>query len=535
MLSSLVIIVLVRHKSMFFRSRFFLQFVLTFVLFTCGCRADSYLKQHRVNFKEVKIKEFIRFVSKVCEKNFIFKDDEFDFNISFISGKSTTSTSLLEALRHILYQHHFKIVEYKDYYLIEKINKKDMATKMDDLNGLTQDLFTHTKLGSIADQATDTSQKFHFCKLQYHVGSELLKVIKQVAATKSGYTKKQFDQAVESMQWIESTNSLVFNSDDRTAEDVKMLITSLDKAQKQVFIEVLVVETDVKDGLEFGLEWAGKGNIENKLAFGFNNSHENNSLLSQILKNKGANESLKGHSVPLGKGFDLGVIGDLIFHKGKTFSTLSSLVSALQRDGKATIVLTQKILTQDNKTSKVFVGDNIPFTGSVIETVGAAQQTTSNIEYRDIGVSLNITPLLGDSDVITLNIEEDITEAREDLRSLETRQAHGIITSKTNMVTRAHVPDQNFLVLSGMVKNSKMTRKSGIPCLGGLPYIGAAFSKTKTDTEKKNIIVFVRPQIIHNFNTYQTISNTERKAFEKNLDPREFQFETKELPHDSNN
>ena len=107
----------------------------------------------------------------------------------------------------------------------------------------------------------------------------------------------------------------------------------------------------------------------------------------------------------------MGVIGDLIFHKGRSFVSLASLVSALQADGEASIVLNQKIITQDNKNSKIFVGDNIPFTGSVVTTVGASQQSTANVEYRDIGVNLSITPRLGDDDVITLDLNEEITEA----------------------------------------------------------------------------------------------------------------------------
>ena len=45
------------------------------------------------------------------------------------------------------------------------------------------------------------------------------------------------------------------------------------------------------------------------------------------------------------------------------------------------------------------------------------------------------------------------------------------------MVTHVHVPDKHFLVLSGMIRNAKSHHKAGIPCLGGLPGIGAAFAK----------------------------------------------------------
>lgn len=280
-----------------------------------------------------------------------------------------------------------------------------------------------------------------------------------------------------------------------------------------------MIETDAKEASEFGLEWGGGGKYKDRLGLGFGSfSGRDGNFFAQNLLGISATSTPSGtNQFPLGKGFDLGVIGDLIFHKGRTFLSLGSLISALEKDGKISVILNQKILTQDNKSSSIFVGDNIPFTGSVVQTVGASQQTTANIEYRDVGVSLKITPLLGDGEIITLEIDEEITEARDDLRELESR-VNGIQTTKTNMSTRVHVPDQHFLVLSGMVKNSRITKKTGIPCLGGLPLIGALFSKNKVEKEKKNILIFVRPQIIHSFDHYKDLSNLEEARFQKNLD-----------------
>ncbi|HPE85013.1 MAG TPA: hypothetical protein PLO43_02395, partial [Chlamydiales bacterium] len=195
----------------------------------------------------------------------------------------------------------------------------------------------------------------------------------------------------------------------------------------------------------------------------------------------------------------------IILHKGKTFLTLGTLVSALEQEGSSKVMLNQKIITQDNKTSNIFCGENIPFTGSVVNTVGAAQQTTANIEYRDVGVSLNIKPRLGKQDIITLEITEEISQA-EPNRFSRGDNSDGILTTKTNMLTSAHVPDQSFLVLSGMVKNTSTKRKTGLPCLGGLPIVGSLFSKTNDDEDKKAILVFVRPQIINSIDDFNRIT-----------------------------
>ncbi len=218
------------------------------------------------------------------------------------------------------------------------------------------------------------------------------------------------------------------------------------------------------------------------------------------------------NQIPVGGGFDLGVIGNLILHKGTSYLSLGALVSALQMDNDTTIVLNQKIITQDNKNSKIFVGDNIPFTGSVVQTVGNSQQTTANIEYRDVGVSLSITPMVGEGDVITLDINEEISESVTNLGAPQTNAVNGIRTTKTNMVTYVHVPDKHFLVLSGMIRDSKMQHKAGLPCLGGLPIIGAAFSNTKKREDKRNVIIFVRPQLIYSVADHQRITQNQPHA-----------------------
>ena len=321
------------------------------------------------------------------------------------------------------------------------------------------------------------------------------------------------------MQWIESTNSLFYTADSATNKEVLDIIECLDVQQKQVFIEVLVIETDVKNGLEFGLQWHAEGEINNNIAFGTHNSPSRNAKSAHRKPESLSKKTLD--DIPLGRGFDLGVIGDLILHKGKTFLSLGSLISALQVDGNSTIVLNQKIITQDNKKSSIFVGDNIPYAGSVIETVGASQQTTANIEYKDVGVNLNITPLLGDNDVITLELSEEITQATEKLIQVD-MPINGIQTTKTNMITRVHVPDQKFLILSGMIRNTKKHHKSGVPCLGGLPLVGAAFSKAKTDDEKRNIIIFVRPQIIHSDEEYQNLTKNQKEKYRNHSPDRSF-------------
>ncbi len=490
---------------------------------------------HCIHFNDVPVIEFIRFVSRISKENFIYDSRDLNFNISLTTGKSVSSEIVVQALMQLLRVHGMSVGEESGYYVI---HRNDESSPHGTLpahfqNGLDGLLASNDLKFGIKD-----SERYEFFvyKLQYHEGPEIEESLKKVAADLRGQPDApvKLINAIQSLQWVKATNSLLFSADPATLKKLSHLVSSLDIPLRQVFIEVLVIETDVKKNMEFGLQWAASGKYDNKLGFGMGNfapgSHLPGGFGSVMQGVNAANTPTGLGQIPLVPGFDLGVIGDIIMHKGKSFLSLGSLVSALQLDGSSTIVLNQKIITQDNKNSTIFVGDNIPFTGSVVQTVGQSQQTTANIEYRDIGVSLSITPRLGEGDVITLNIDEEITESLDHDPMNTNNQVNGIRTTKTNMSTHVHVPDKHFLVLSGMIRNAKAQHKAGLPCLGGLPWIGAAFSKTRRNDEKRNVIIFVRPHIIHSFQDYKRLTDGQVETFRNQANEKEFDAGINLLP-----
>ena len=359
-----------------------------------------------------------------------------------------------------------------------------------------------------------SKNQFQIYKLQYHPGEEIRTAIQQMAIglNSADELSPNLMGAIGSMQWIEATNSLLYLGKEEDLSELTQLIQALDKPKKQVFIEVLVVETDLENSLDFGLQWGSQGNYRDKFGYGIGNfpasSNGNQAPFAKALQEISSKRTPAGADVPIGRGFNLGTIGDIILHGGKSYFSLSSLVSALQEDNNSTIILNEKVVAQDNKTSEIFVGENIPFFASTTEfntaSSGRGREFTSNVEYRDVGLKLNITPLIGEGDIITLQIEQNITSViAEPSTSVGTS---GIKTAKTNMDTQVHVPDRSFVSISGMMRNEKRQGKSGIPCLGGLPVIGAAFSRTAKKDKKRAVMIFAYPQIIHSDQTHQTIT-----------------------------
>lgn len=374
-------------------------------------------------------------------------------------------------------------------------------------------------------QAIDNTS-FLVYKLQFHKGDEIQNALRQIAKDliiTNAPVNQGLLNSINSIQWLEVTNSILCSGDQDTLTRLRELIKNLDIPLKQVFIEMLVIETTLTNALTFGLEWGANYKYRDKFGAGSYNSMpiSTGNSPSQFLTNF---ENLTppspptpyGAQIPVSSGFDLGVIGEVIRHNGETFLTLGSLMSALQTDDEASIIMTPKILTQDGRTSTIFDGRNIPFVGSFVQNNSQTTVNTSNIEYRDIGLSLTVTPVLGNSDIVTLDIDLDRTQAAGDVTgalNFNSLSAQGITTTKTTMKTTVHVPDNNFLILSGMVNNSNAKQKAGIPCLGGLPVIGAAFTKNADTVVNSNIVIFIRPHIINSVDEMRKLSSREEAYF----------------------
>jgi type III secretion protein C len=366
-------------------------------------------------------------------------------------------------------------------------------------------------------------------KLQYHPGEDIQTALKQVAVSlgKGTAAPTALVDAINSLQWIQVTNSLLCSGQQDVLVKLKDLIQNLDVPLRQVFIEVLIIQTSLTNSQDFGLMWGGQAQYFNKATLGGGNfpTTQNSgqsgnptpgTTFPATLSGINATNTPKGGQVPFLQGFDLGVIGDIIMNKGRSFISLGALIDALQIDQDSMILLNPKIITQDNRQSTIFVGTNVPYTGSLVQNSSANTTTTSNIEYRDVGMSLTITPILGDGDVITLDIVNDISQVVQQASSTNSQVLTGITTSHAHMETRVHVPDNYFVALSGMIDDTKTHFKSSIPCLGGIPVLGLFFSENDRVANKENVIIFVRPQIVKTYAEYKQITEHQEWLYKDN-------------------
>ncbi len=387
------------------------------------------------------------------------------------------------------------------------------------------------------------NNNFFVYKLRYHNGMEVVEALHDIGMNlqRTGLANMDLVNTINSVQWIRANNSIVFSGTDATIARVLALIEEIDTAPKQVYIEVLIIDTTLSNSLNFGVEWVALANEQNKLAFasGFLNpppaAAPTGSLgIQQPPLYGGARSALNtpppnaarggapgtGGDVPLSSGFGFGIVGNIIRHHGTSFLTMGALVQALETEADTTVVLNPRIMTEDTKEAILFVGQNIPYqtTSTVVRDTGSV---TENIQYEDIGVQLRVVPTVTPGNVVTLQIDQSISDIVNTSVTFQnsngsTQLVLAPTTSKILTSTRVHVPDGAFLVMSGHIRDEFDYTRTGVPCLGTLPLIGPTFSNTTEVRTKRNLILFIRPHVIST--NKEAINFTNLEGYEHNCE-----------------
>lgn len=395
--------------------------------------------------------------------------------------------------------------------------------------------------------------QFFLHKVHYRKGEELQRSFQAMSDSirETENIDPELVNALGSVQWLESSNSLIFSGTPEALEKISLLVNEIDTPLRQVFIEMLILEATLVDALNYGVKWGnrfGGGNWAG--ADGWNANPP--SALSSALDSTGINnlgqpiqisptsglpilgQVLIPNPIPFNgtPGFDIGVIGQRIFNKltGIEFESMGAFINCLRAITTANIVLNPKIITEDGVPAEIFVGENIAYqTQSIVNDQG--QILTSNFEYRDVGARLKVTPYLGASDIIALEIENEITNVITNAQAgIPINSNAGPSTSKSSTVTRVHIPSGFFLVISGMLRDETRRADAHAPCLGGIPILGAAFKDKKYEDQKRNLMIFIQPRIIDTDADIQNLTKHQQDILKvKNRRKKDMLYETEEF------
>jgi general secretion pathway protein D len=292
-----------------------------------------------------------------------------------------------------------------------------------------------------------------------------------------------------------STNSLIMTADTDEMAALESVISRLDIRRAQVLVEAIIVEMEIVEGRELGLQWLFA-----------NDSGVYGSSISTSSAQQARNAGIAQALLPEDStSTDIGVrdlAGALAQVPGSTFGwgvvdeglTMTTILNALQSQGNANILSTPSVIALDNEEAFITVGQQVPFvTGSYTNT-GSSNGVANpfqTIQRENVGVTLQVTPQINEGDSVVMDIVQEVSSISQQVLS-----ASDVITNERKIETKVMAQDGDIVVLGGLVKDDIQDSRQGVPVLSGIPVIGRLFRNDVVSVTKSNLLVFIRSTII---------------------------------------
>ncbi|EOX4457321.1 MULTISPECIES: type II secretion system secretin GspD [Vibrio] len=339
--------------------------------------------------------------------------------------------------------------------------------------------------------------------------SDNLQAEKQVGQKASGAQRGEVVIAAHA-----ATNALVLTAPPDIMNALQDVIAQLDIRRAQVLIEALIVEMSEGDGINLGVQW---GSLETGAVIQYGNS---GAPIGQVMvgleeakdtvEKKPIRDSetgaIKYYEETTTKGDYSTLASALSGVNGAAMSIVmgdwTALVSAVATDSNSNILSSPSITVMDNGEASFIVGEEVPvITGS---TAGSNNDNPfQTVDRKEVGIKLKVVPQINEGDSVQLNIEQEVSNV------LGANGAVDVRFAKRQLNTSVMIQDGQMLVLGGLVDERALESESKVPLLGDIPVLGHLFKSTSTQTEKRNLMVFIKPTIIRDGMTADGI--TQRK------------------------
>lgn len=294
----------------------------------------------------------------------------------------------------------------------------------------------------------------------------------------SSTTATAVSTAVTNIQAEPNTNAIIITAPPTLMQALKAVVAKLDIRPAQVMVEAIIAEIDESNLTALGIQWGS---------------------VTGSSTNSSSQSSSEGASVTSFPNLGAGIVG-LMPHV-----QIQTVLSVLQNQNGVNILSTPSIMVLDNQKATIEIGQDVPYqTGSYSTTGSTATATpfTTN-NYKPVTLRLDVTPQinLGSSVRLKLNLKND---------TLQNPQNPGItpIINTSKIANDVLINSDDVLVLGGLMSNSNNENINKVPILSAFPLIGPLFQQKTNSVSKKNLMVFIKPVIIHDGNDAMTITQT---------------------------
>ncbi|RJG00065.1 pilus (MSHA type) biogenesis protein MshL [Noviherbaspirillum saxi] len=299
---------------------------------------------------------------------------------------------------------------------------------------------------------------------------------------------------------------------------------------RQVIIDAKILEVELSDGFQSGINWASFASL----------NASSNSRASLGMVSPGATLSPRPRdgsaSAPLTGGNANSVIGipgftlaapsgaaGSLFGLAFQTSNFAALISFLETQGHVHVLSSPRIATLNNQKAVLKVGRDEFFVTNVSTTttaVGTSSTTSPTVTVQPFfsGVALDVTPQIDENGNITLHIHPSVSNVTTVDKPLNLGAAGSFslplassTISETDSVVRGQ--DGQIVAIGGLMRQSTASDRSQLPGAGNAPGIGALFRNTNQSTQKRELVILLKPTIVQGSATWaQDVMDTQQRV-----------------------
>ncbi|MFD1710184.1 type II secretion system secretin GspD [Ottowia flava] len=271
----------------------------------------------------------------------------------------------------------------------------------------------------------------------------------------------------------EARNALLIRAPRTEYRRIERALRELDKAPTQVLIEASIVEINLTGALEYGVEWA--------LNNGLGGGRRGRAMLNMNSLDSNGNVVGIGPRTP---GFSYSVVNNA--------GAITATINALAQKSQVKVLSNPSLLVLDNHNATIQVGDQQPISSGG-STVTNGVVISDGFTYKDTGVMLSVTPSVNSGGLITLAIQQNVTDVGE----------QDTVTKQRKFMTRqiqskVAVRSGETIVLGGMIRENEASGRAGVPLLSDVPLLGALFSTTSNTKNRTELMVLLTPRALEN-------------------------------------
>jgi len=280
---------------------------------------------------------------------------------------------------------------------------------------------------------------------------------------------------------------------------------------RQVILEAKIVEVQLNDSFQTGINWAYFGsNAAKRASAGFiapgtslSSTAQSNTLTSTGETAISAITNLALNATNTALNASNGSLFGLAFQT----NNFTALLSFLETQGTVHVLSSPRIATLNNQKAVLKVGIDEFFVTAVSSTTttGTATTTTPSVTLQPFfsGVVLDVTPQIDDQGNIILHIHPSVSQVSTVNKTIDLGSLGGSLnlplassnTSETDSVVRGQ--DGHIVAIGGLMRQATTSDRSQLPGAGDVPVVGALFRNTNQVMQKRELVILLKPTVIH--------------------------------------